>query len=734
MLKLDIKKFKKISSDSHSTTMQNDQGHKIVIAHKALHPKVMEQLKGLKNYDQGGGVDSSPMIDPEKAEQMQKGATKSGADPQQWAKNIKESLGLQSKAHGGEIEQSNPKLEESKKTPPMTPEAVQMAKRRPMAEGGPVDETSMQVAEAPDAKDAMPTQQHDLDAVESYGPMDAMQEAAKFIGKKVLDNMTADTELYHADPQAWAAKHAMNMAMGTIGGGKIKTSFHRAAAAEKAGQAVERTAEQANNIEKGLTTPGEVQARIQPMLKNKGEVPPKFADGTGDVQPENASQQPSMDAELAALSEQQQPQAPQVPQQQTSAPMQAQQPQQAAPVEHPMPSLQGGYEQEIQGINKEAAAKGQLGAEQGAILDQAADLRAQQMAAVQKSYNDLNDERLAHMHDIQAGKVNPDKYWDNHSKLASGIGIILAGFNPRGDGNAALNFVQNNINRSIEAQAKNLQSDHNLLAANLQQFGNMRDAYTMTKSMMNDAITAKLDSAAAKATDPMVKARAMMLKGQLQRQVMPEFINLSMRKALIDAGTAQSGGSGEQDPAAMLPYLRQLAPETAKEWESRLVPSMNGQHSELAQVPLQQDVRDKLLGKQQLSSMARDMYDWSSKHSGSLDPATVATGKAKAAELQSLYRQAIQGGVFKKGEQDYIDNIIDSDPTKFYNNIRVLPKLKEIIDSNDKQTNVLRQSVGLKAKSPESNLTPQQQQFLQWARQNPKDPRAAVVFSKLGIQ
>ena len=46
----------------------------------------------------GGAVDDIPEPDPKAAAQVQKGATESGWQPGQWAKNIKEGLGM---AHGG---------------------------------------------------------------------------------------------------------------------------------------------------------------------------------------------------------------------------------------------------------------------------------------------------------------------------------------------------------------------------------------------------------------------------------------------------------------------------------------------------------------------------------------------------------------------------------------------------------------------------------------------------------
>jgi hypothetical protein len=47
MFKLDLSKFKKISSDEHSTALRHPEGHTITIEHKALNPSVKKQLHAL---------------------------------------------------------------------------------------------------------------------------------------------------------------------------------------------------------------------------------------------------------------------------------------------------------------------------------------------------------------------------------------------------------------------------------------------------------------------------------------------------------------------------------------------------------------------------------------------------------------------------------------------------------------------------------------------------------------
>lgn len=56
MSKLDLSKFKKLSSTKDFTVMKHPDGHTINIAHKALGPEMKKHLDGLPHYDDGGGV------------------------------------------------------------------------------------------------------------------------------------------------------------------------------------------------------------------------------------------------------------------------------------------------------------------------------------------------------------------------------------------------------------------------------------------------------------------------------------------------------------------------------------------------------------------------------------------------------------------------------------------------------------------------------------------------------
>lgn len=167
----------------------------------------------------------------------------------------------------------------------------------------------------------------------------------------------------------------------------------------------------------------------------------------------------------------------------------------------------------------------------------------------------------------------------------------------------------------------------------------------------------------------------------------PLFQQFAMRRAMM--GLANGGGS-PQSVEHMLGYMRVMNPEMAKEMESRYVPGVG-----MASVPVPQEVRGQLVAKQQFGQAVNDLRDWAMKHSGSMSPSAIAEGQTKAANVQNLYRQGINGGVFKQGEQSFINGIIDSDPSKFFNSIRVLPKLNEAARENENSMGVLKKGYGL---------------------------------------
>lgn len=362
-----------------------------------------------------------------------------------------------------------------------------------------------------------------------------------------------------------------------------------------------------------------------------------------------------------------------------------------ANVNNPMGMATQGFANQIQAENAKALAlEGQAGNESAALYE---DAQAKQRAlgSFQDKMEELNNERLAHIQDIQDGHIDPNAYWKDHSKIATGIGMILAGFNPAGKPNAAIDFLKYQMDRNIDAQKANLNSKNNLLRANLDHFRNLEAATNMTRLMQNDVVTNQLLQAAAEAKTPLAKAAAQQAIGMIQQESAQRFRQLAMTQSVM--GLAGSGDSQtEQEFKAMTGMMRMMGmSEQAKDMEAKRVPGVGTASKE---VPT--DVIKEITSHQKLDTAAKDLYQWAKTHS-TIIPGTpdYNVGLQKALMIQNLYREGALGTVYKEGEQPLLDKVVNGNPAGFLKYFSSLPKLKEVIEANERSGNAVYKIYGL---------------------------------------
>lgn len=392
-------------------------------------------------------------------------------------------------------------------------------------------------------------------------------------------------------------------------------------------------------------------------------------------------------------------------------------------------AYQGGLHEQLGGIQKQANAESSLAQQQAAIQNHALALQQDFQTQWEKKSMALQGTIDKATQAYAEGKIDPERFvsgMGTGDRFATAIGLIMGGMGAgvTGGENQALGLLKMRINNDIDAQKSEMTKRDNLVGMAYKQFGNMKDALEYSRAMQMNVLATQLNVAAAKSGDALAQARGMQTAGALKAQSAQMIGQLSRQQALMGIM-----GKVSQDPnyaQAALPVIRQIDPERAKELEGRLIPGVG-----VASVPVPNDVRATFTAKQTLNDVGRDFFNWAKQHSGSLDPKQIAIGRTKAAELQSLYRNSINGGVFKKGEQEFIDQIIDSDPTKFFNKIRVLPKLKEVLDNNENQLSTLKRGYGIPVGPSHDQIQAQRQsQYVNWAKQHPDDPRAKKILNQ----
>lgn len=410
----------------------------------------------------------------------------------------------------------------------------------------------------------------------------------------------------------------------------------------------------------------------------------------------------------------------------------------------PQSMLQAGYNKQIQGINDQAKAIGDQGKQQFAEHEKFINDQQQAVSAYKNNYQNLENERQAHMEDIKNGYIDPNKYWDDHSKLATGIGMILAGFNPTTSPNAAISFVNQQMDRNIQAQTRNLGAKENMLAANLKQFGNLKEATDMTKAMQVDIVSHQLQAAAAKAASPMAKAAALQAAGQLQMQVAPMMQQFAMRRAIM--GLASGANASNPDAAGhIIAQMAAIDPEKAKTYQAAFVPGIGISRS---LTPVPENIRSQLISHQTVNDLLNQSLEFSKKYGGSNAFEGLATGDrtkvlAQARTIQNQLigqiKQAQHDGVYKPSEAEFLLDQIGNNPASPWANYSSVPKIQKMQDIKQSEYSHLAAGYDLPNKGlPQASRANQTQPkldhntALQWAMQNPNDPRAAKIRATLG--
>ena len=332
---------------------------------------------------------------------------------------------------------------------------------------------------------------------------------------------------------------------------------------------------------------------------------------------------------------------------------------------------------------------------------------------------ELNNEAMAFQHDLENGHITPETYSDLFAKkstlgkISSIFGMMLSGM---GSGlthqpNALLQIMQNEINNDLEAQKQskgnaqnflrlNQQNKLNEAQTNLTQAEADTKSYALAQSQMLQSSFHDLVQNVNKMPEGAQKEAAKQQLGMIYTRVADRINNINDQAAgasqyynTLFGKQGSAGASQEQGFQKQMSGMRMLGPQgeaRAKDMEEKHFPGLPGQ----ASVPLTSGDRDSINSGIDFDQKLHRFIGWTKNHSGDLSPSDMKAGQALAAELQGAYRQATHGGVYKEGEQNFISKLIDSKPTKFFNEIRVLPQLNAIAGENHARVNQLVQSKG----------------------------------------
>lgn len=337
--------------------------------------------------------------------------------------------------------------------------------------------------------------------------------------------------------------------------------------------------------------------------------------------------------------------------------------------------------------------------------------------------------------DLNSGHITPKTYhalFESKStlgKIGTLFGLMAAGAGSglTGQPNVVLQMMNKEIENDLTAQQNSKTNAQNLLRINQAQLlqeaqipkliaeGKLtqQQAHMVAQQVKQSAYTLAQMQANRFALHSLVTANNKLPAGSPARQqgdqmlalmfqaVNNENFNIADRAAsagsLLNFGGNSQGGSNEAGFQGRNTALRMSGNEKlATDAESKHFPGLEGQ----ASVPLNGNDREKIDTGITFDRKLNDFINFTKKHSGSLSPSTIKEGETLAAELQGAYRQATHGGVYKESEQNFISKLIDENPTKFFNSIRVMPQLKALAKENANRVDQTVKNLGFSGYKP----------------------------------
>ncbi len=235
------------------------------------------------------------------------------------------------------------------------------------------------------------------------------------------------------------------------------------------------------------------------------------------------------------------------------------QPQAAQAPQDQSPSLGGAYAQQKLGMQQAAAAQANLGDASAKIANDAAQGQQELLNLNQKHLQDTLDHQQHFLNDIANNHIDPNHYMNDRTlgqKIAMGVGLIFGGIaGGAGQQNAAMNYINAQIDRDINAQKANMDKQQNLVKLYSNMYGDQIQGANMARLSMEGIALQKMKAAAAKAQSPMAQANMNQAIGQLQAQMYPAFLQQSMLGTIKDINAnAGAGKPSKIDPAQLVRY------------------------------------------------------------------------------------------------------------------------------------------------------------------------------------
>lgn len=674
-MNLNLSKFKALESDDKKTTLMHPRGHKIIIAHKGLSPDVLKQLKDIPVPMAKGGRMSKPSQ-----------PVPDSAYPEE---SFTEPRDIGTGNYLSHVSKPNVS---ANFYPCMNPSCKSYGKEHPNcrcygghADGGEIDHFCAQDNE------------HDT-SCEYYSEGGHV----KGVHQSSMEERTGEWA-----GESKAGEHVRNSDIKRDAISKAKDEHHRVLGEMKA---MPKPKIQGFS-EGGKTDSEKLEDAAQEIWRGTQPVPDSPPESDPQAQPQSA-----------------QPQAtpgPQMPQ--------------AVPTPLPSPDAQTAQFQpeDVNPNSEQIVAQPDAQNQTNQSTESLNPVQKFQQSKDQHM-QDMYPEAQAFKADLDNGHITPETYHDLFAKkdTLGKIGTLFslligsAGAGLAHQPNMLMDMMNKQIDNDLKAQQESSSNKQNFLRINQNNILNRAQASNLTadaklksnalaKIQMNYAALHKLVTDTNKMPQGSPQQQQAMQKLAMMNQgVQNENFNIMDRAASAGAfyntlfDNKNSGGNTEQQFQKRQMGMQALGPEGQKISEfqtARHIPGIPGQASE----PLGASEKGEIRSGMVFDGAMNDLTNWVKQHPSGALPGSPEDqrGRALAGIVQGKFREATNGGVYKSGEQDFINKLVPEDPTKTFNALRVLPRLQAVQKEMANQLDTKAKGYGFDGypgahKGPQQNSNP----------------------------
>lgn len=374
-------------------------------------------------------------------------------------------------------------------------------------------------------------------------------------------------------------------------------------------------------------------------------------------------------------------------------------------------------QQAQQGIDQEAQAQAGLAQQKEKIAKDQINFATVQKDNYDRESKALNKERETLMSDYKSQKVDPNHFWESKTtgqKVQNTIGLLLSGFGGMQSVKMFSDMMDKQIENDISAQKDAIGQKKSLLDENMRKFGDLKTAKDATRVMQADIVAAQLDRAIAQASSPMAKAKATQAKAELMMKYQPIADELAQKRAVM--ATVKQAGS-KSDPSSLVSIL------VPKEHQSKVFAEISNA-KEAAR--LEGDIMSTF-----------DQMDKEHTALGAMYPGTPPSVLKYEAMIGSMIRD--QDGKPNEAERQTLLNL---KPNPFNAPEDVKAKKAALRDfmAGKRQAETAK-GFGINidnfestSRNPIARMSPQEQQYYQWSKINPQDPKAQMFIQKHGLK